>query len=428
MKKRLLLLPILLSQISFGQKIFTSDITHFWIAYDSIQQVNSKKAELLESLFLSKKTEGLAEFMQIKHFDSTDYLTVIEKYPQFWKSIRPNTLIDSKKIKTVTRALAKLKKLYPNHSKGNIYYTIGTLKSGGTTNKEDLLLGIEKIVGDENTNVSEFENEHLKTMFQFSKTTTLEQVTLHEFVHTFQKPGEINVLSKAIKEGSCDFIAELTLNKPFHAHYMDFGFKHYEQVKSQFKAEMLSQNFGNWFYNSAVSNNPDLGYFVGYVISKKYYENANDKKQAIREIIELDFNSELAVLQFLEQSGYFEEQIDAEQLQSAYKANQPRVLNILEFENGSQDVRLDLKHIRIVFSKPMNDNISIHFSKAGKEHFPLKSIVGLDETKTILTLETIELKPDTAYDFYITDRGTQSTDGFPFAEQEFKVSFKTEKK
>ena len=99
--------------------------------------------------------------MQIKKFDTNDYLTAFEKYPQFWNSIRPNTLIDAKKIKTINKALTKLKKLYPNNSKGNIYYTIGTLKSGGTTNNQNLLLGIEKIVGDKNTIVSEFENENL---------------------------------------------------------------------------------------------------------------------------------------------------------------------------------------------------------------------------------------------------------------------------
>ena len=411
-----------------AQKIFTSDINNFWTAYDSIQKVNNNKSEILESLFLSKKTQGLNAFMQIKKFDKDEYLTAFEKYPKFWNSIKPNTFIDAKKIKTINKALTKLKKLYPNNSKGNIYYTIGTLKSGGTTNNEDLLLGIEKIVGNENTIVSEFENENLQKMFQFSKTTTIEQVTIHEFVHTFQKDGEINVLSKAIKEGSCDFVAELTLNKKFNSHYIDYGFKNYEQIKLQFKSEMFSQNFGNWFYNSDVSKNPDLGYFVGYVISKKYYENSKDKKKAIKDIIELDFNRELDVLQLLEKSKYFDEKINIEQIKSTYKENQPKVLKILEFENGLQNVKSDIKQIQIIFSKPMNDNISINFSKNGKEHFPLKKIVGLDETKTILTLETIELKTDTEYDFYITDRGTKSKDGFPFVEPEYKITFKTEKK
>lgn len=427
--KRSILTIIILTFFNYtnAQKIFTSDITNFWTAYDSIQKINTNKSEILENLFLSKKTEGLNAFMQIKKFGKDDYLTTFEKHPKFWSSIRPNTLIDAKKTKIINKALTKFKKLYPNNSKGNIYYTIGTLKSGGTTNNEDLLLGVEKIVGNENTIVSEFENENLQKMFQFSKTTTIEQVTIHEFIHTFQKDGEINVLSKAIKEGSCDFVAELTLNKKFNSHYIDFGFKNYEQVKSQFKSEMFSQNFGSWFYNSDVSKNPDLGYFVGYIISKKYYENSKDKKQAIKDIIELDYNSELSLLHFLEKSKYFDEKINVEQIKVSYKENQPKVVKNLSFENGFQNVKSDLKQIQIVFSKPMNDNISINFSKFGKEHFPLKRIIGLDETKTILTLETIELKADTEYDFYITDRGTKSKDGFPFFEQEFKITFKTEK-
>lgn len=414
--------------LSNAQKIFTSDINNFWSAYDSIQKTKKNQSEVIENLFLSKKTDGLKAFMEIKKFGKEDYLTAFEKYPKFWNSIRPNTLIDKKKIKTVNKALAKLKKLYPNNSKVNIYYTIGTLKSGGTTNSENVLLGIEKILGDKNTIVSEFENENLQKMFQFSNTTTLEQITLHEFVHTFQKDGAINVLSKAIKEGSCDFIAELTLNKKFNSHYLAYGFQNYEKVKSNFKSEMFSENFGNWFYNSDVSENPDLGYFVGYVISKKYYENTKDQKKAIKDIIELDFDNELDVLQFLEKSKFFDEKINVEQIKSAYKDKQPKVIKILEFENGSQNVKSDLKQIKILFSKPMNDKISISFSKFGKEHFPLKNIVGLDETGKTLTLDLVDLKPETEYDFYVTDRGTKSKDGFPFIEQEYKISFKTEKK
>jgi len=426
MKKNISILIILaFFNYTNAQKIFTSDINKFWAAYDSIQKVNSNKSEIIENLFLSKKTEGLNAFMEIKKFGKDDYLTSFEKYPKFWNSIRPNTLIDAKKIKTINKALAKLKKLYPNNSKGNIYYTIGTLKSGGTTNNQDLLLGIEKIVGDKNTIVSEFENENLRKMFQFSNTTTIEQVTIHEFVHTFQKEGEINILSKAIKEGSCDFIAELALNKKFNSSYIDYGFQNYEKVKANFKSEMFSQNFGNWFYNSDVSKNPDLGYFVGSLISKKYYENSKDKKKAIKDIIELDFNSELAVLQFLEKSNYFEDTINVEQIKSEYKDKQPKIIRIVEFDNGNQNVNQNIKIIQIVFSKPMNEKISINFSKFGKEHFPLKNIVGFDETNKILTLEIVDLKFDTEYDFYVTNRGTKSIDGYPFVEQEYKISFKT---
>ncbi|MGV0757128.1 hypothetical protein ACTS95_13080 [Empedobacter brevis] len=417
---------LLFFQVSNAQKIYTTDVANFWKAYDSIQKNPSHKSEIIDHLFLDKKTAGLKSFMDIKKFGKDDYLTLIEKYPKFWNSIRQNTIIDQKKIKPITKAFKKFEKLYPHTSKGSIYYTIGALKSGGTTNHEDLLLGIEKIVGDKNTDVTEFENENAKKMFSFTTPSLLEHVTVHEFIHTFQKEGEINVLSKAIKEGSCDFIAELALNKPFTAHYIEYGFKNYDHVKLEFKSEMFSQNFSNWFYNSHAKN-PDLGYFVGYVISKKYYENSTDKKIAIKNIIELDFNNEIEVLQFFAKSNYFEDNKTADQILVDYKANRPKLRRIVEFENGNQNVNINTKKIQLIFSKPMHDNVSINFSKNGKEHFPLKNIAGLDTTKTVLTLETIDLQPDTTYDFYLTDRVTKSTDGYPFAETEYKISFKTEK-
>ena len=55
--------------------------------------------------------------------------------------------------------------------------------------------------------------------------------------------------------------------------------------------------------------------------------------------------------------------------------------------NNEEKKPENIKQIQIVFSKPMNEKISINFSKFGKEHFPLKKNVGLDETKTILTIE-----------------------------------------
>lgn len=427
--KRILSTITVLTFFTFSnaQKIISTDIQNFWIAYDSIQKNKENSSEILDNLFLNKKTDGLKAFMEIKKFGKDDYLNIIEKHPDFWNSIRPATLIDSKKIKTISTAIRKLGKLYPNNSKGNIYYTIGALKSGGTTHHEDLMIGVEKIAGDKNTVVSEFENENLRKMFLFTNPSQLEQVTVHEFTHTFQKDGEVSVLSKAIKEGSCDFIAELALNKKFTAHYLDYGFKNYEKVKSEFKTEMLSKKFENWFYNGSAKN-PDLGYFVGYAISKKFYENSKDKKTAIKNIIELDFNNELDVLQFLAKSDYFEDQKSAEKIRSEYRERQPQLIKINEFKNGSTNVNVSTKKIHLVFSEPMNEKFSINFSKNGKEHFPLKNIVGLDESKKILTIETIDLQYDTEYDFYITDRATKSENGYPFNSEEYKISFKTEKK
>lgn len=56
-----------------------------------------------------------------------------------------------------------------------------------------------------------------------------------------------------------------------------------------------------WLYNgSDVKGRPaDLGYYVGFKISEAYYTKSKDKKQAIRDILEMqDFDA------LLKASGY----------------------------------------------------------------------------------------------------------------------------
>ncbi|WP_246034269.1 Ig-like domain-containing protein [Empedobacter tilapiae] len=420
-----LILLIVLSTKMNAQQIITTDIDNFWIAYDSVNKVKENKTSVFKQLYLDKGTIGLKDFVKYKDFNEKNYVTAFAKYPEFWKSIRKNTLVSSKQIQKTEKALKEFKKLYSNQSKGNIYYTIGALRSGGMPNGADLIVGLEKVVGDKTTNTSEFENKTLQNMFQFSNPSLLGFVSVHEFIHTFQKGSEVNVLAKAIKEGSADFIAELALKEKYNSHYLDYGFKNFDLVRNQFKNQLFSQNYENWFYNSETNEHPDLGYFVGYVISKNYYANSKNKKQAIKDLIELNYEDEKAVFEVLNQSKYYSEVLNIEELKANYEKNQPRVVKIIEFENGAQKVDTTLKQIQIVFSKPLNDKVSINFSKNGKAHFPLNKIVGLNADKTVLIVETIDLQPNTLYDFYITNRSTKSLDGYPFIEEEYKIEFKT---
>jgi hypothetical protein len=48
----------------------------------------------------------------------------------------------------------------------------------------------------------------------------------------------------------------------------------------------------------------DLGYFMGYKICKSYYDRSTDKKQAIKDIIEMDVSTDEKARAFLLKSGY----------------------------------------------------------------------------------------------------------------------------
>lgn len=434
--KTLTLVFFALTIISFGQKtnsknIYTSDIDNFWIAYDSIQSTNvySQKIKFINSLYIDKGTKGLKTFMKVRDYNDTIYIKLIDSYPKFWNSIRPNTLTIRNKTKELTKAVKKLKKLYPELKEGEMYFTIGGLRSGGTLYENMVLVGAEIATGTPKTDVSEFENDWLKNVFSKHSLDNIISLNIHEYVHTQQKQNNSELLlHHAIKEGSCDFITELVLESPIEKQYTYYGNNNFSELKKKFKEEMFLNDYSNWLYNGSQKGEAaDLGYFIGYEICKAYYNQAKNKKQAIKEIIELNYKSEKDVENFLKKSGFYKEGFDKNQLIKEYKQKQPYIVKIEPFENGSTNVNSSVKEFRIIFSKPMNPKeYSIQFSKKGKEYSPKITKANFDNNNTTFVL-SLELIPTKEYEFIISN-GFKSEDGYALKldNNELIVNFKTQ--
>lgn len=70
---------------------------------------------------------------------------------------------------------------------------------------------------------------------------------------------------------------------------------------------MASEDLSPWLYNGgSKGKTADLGYYIGYEICKSYYNNALDKKRAVKDIIELNYDDNIAVDKFLAKSNYLE--------------------------------------------------------------------------------------------------------------------------
>jgi uncharacterized protein YjaZ len=52
---------------------------------------------------------------------------------------------------------------------------------------------------------------------------------------------------------------------------------------------MYKPNYSNWIYNAGTAKDrpADLGYYVGYLITRAYYENAKDKRRAVHDILNI---------------------------------------------------------------------------------------------------------------------------------------------
>lgn len=292
---------------NFNTYIETSDIHNFWIAYDEVERSNNpaEKISLFQKIYVDKATPGLKDFIQSRNFTSEQWIESFESKPKFWKSIRSKTEGIQKYFKNIENIYLNFSKLYAGFSPPKIYFTIGNLKGGGTVINGNLIIGSELASSDKTVDYSELSKNYQDRMKINSGIIFL---TAHELVHTQQnlKGTKTNLLGLCLKEGSADFIAELLTGKKVEAPYIDYGMKHHDSLWNDFQKEMEGTDFQNWLSNTAsIKDKPaDLGYFIGYIITKRFYDRSKNKKLAINTIINLDFSNTTETEQFLNNSGY----------------------------------------------------------------------------------------------------------------------------
>ena len=261
-----------------------------------------KQIKYIQTLYVDKASQGLKDFMSARNYTPDMWAREFKKYPKFWKSVRPKTLQVISKKNEINKVMQKFRQLYPPFKQPEIYFTIGGLRSGGTTSNGKILVGTELAAADSNVDGSEL-NGLLK-----KEDPGIIQLIAHESVHTQQTDDSENLflLSKCLREGSCDFIAELLIGALYTSPYLSYGRAHEQEIFERFKKDMYTTNASNWLYNSgsAPTGQGDLGYFMGYVICKYYYSNAKDKTKALADIISIDYTGNEASQKFYEKTGY----------------------------------------------------------------------------------------------------------------------------
>lgn len=279
--------------------IETSDIPNFWKAYDSIKNSN-EKAKIFSELYLEKASESFKKMIALSGDirNPENYLRSFEEYPKFWESLRRPTLELQNIESEITECYGRVKELYPSFKPGDVCIFIGVraIQASVPNNGNLIFMGGELNLEFDKIDLSEFKPEET-----FAYQNSTKSTIVHETIHLQQKGDAEKLLGQAIHEGSADFLAELFLNEPYKSQAYIYGRANEEKLWHEFSKEMDSADISDWFYiESGKKDRPaDLGYFIGYMISKSYYEKAKDKKEAIREIIEVtDFKK------FLEISGY----------------------------------------------------------------------------------------------------------------------------
>lgn len=281
-------------------KVVSSDIDLFWKAYDKARPDNN--INVFRDEYIRKGSIGLKDFTTTRIGSACGLVEVIEARPKYYASLRETSLKAAVFQEPMRAAFRKLKSLYPDAVFPDVYLMIGKMNSGGTYTENALLIGVDMYGMTPNTPTDELTDWHKKVLKPIDE---IPYIVAHELIHYQQKypAGERALLGSVIGEGSADFIAELIAGKHINGHLHDYGNPRERELWIEFKRSMATNDRSLWLYNgNDIKDRPaDLGYYIGYKIAEAYYKNAADKKQAVRDILEIkDFEA------FLKASRYEE--------------------------------------------------------------------------------------------------------------------------
>jgi hypothetical protein len=277
-------------------KIVTEDLDRFWEAFD--QAGPTFPAETFQKVYLDRGTPGLQDFIKLRIKDAETLAQRVQKHPKYYASARESTKRIHEMERSIRAAFYALEYLYPDAVFPDVYFLVGILNTGGTTSERALLIGAEMYGRTPQTPTEEL-NDWLKTVLE--PVESVPHIVAHEIIHYQQKYAETEptLLAHAIHEGSADFLAEMISGRHINAHVHAYAVPRRAELWKEFKEKMHGKAFKGWLYSASGDRPQDLGYWIGYEITKAYYDKAADKRQALKEILEIkDFGA------FLANSGY----------------------------------------------------------------------------------------------------------------------------
>lgn len=392
-----------------SSKIITSDIKNFWDAYDNITSTQDSilQYKYLDSLYLKKGTDGLKAIQQARNYTPQDYISAINNYPKFWSSMREKTLKADQYSSELEKGIKNLKEIYPNIKPAKIYFTIGALRTNGTTLDSLVLIGSELALADKKTTTNEFpENlSHLRSYFDSEPSENIVFLNIHEYVHTQQKTTIGNsLLAQTVLEGVAEFVAEKALETKSPNPQIEFGRKNDAKIKAKFELEMFSPNLYNWIWNSSDNEfgMRDLAYYVGYKICENYYNISTNIQQAIKEMIELDYNNESELIKFVEKSAYFDKPLNT--YKETFEKSRPKV----------ESIETDIDVLTIHFSQKMDTRFrNFQLGPLGEENvIRIKDFQGFSEDGKSVSFGIEKLEPSKKYQI-VVGSGFRNTEGIP---------------
>jgi hypothetical protein len=260
-------------------EIRTSDVDLFYRIYDTAGGAPS--ADALQHDYIDAGSDGVRQFVPDRIKSGEALAKTIADNPTVYINARACMAALPAARARLTQVFKKLAAFDPEAVFPPVTILIGRNNSGGTTGKSGVLIGLEVVCRSD--------------WLQPNIEDRLVHLIAHEYAHLqqFPKGGEDappgSVLKQSLVEGGAELIAELTSGEASESHLQRWTKGREREIGEAFLADPDSTDRKPWLYNGVgTPEKPgDLGYWVGYSISKSYYTHSRDKRAAMKTLLEL---------------------------------------------------------------------------------------------------------------------------------------------
>ena len=289
-------------------KVITEDADRFAAIFKASN--GKPTAEILLKKYLEPGTNGVKVFTKGRIRNAEHLAAQIAENPELYRRGIEVCLPIAKEMTSVLRSVyLGLNGLLDHPKLPKVYAVFGAGNSGGTAGDGSQVVGLEVVCRISKTD--EDVHRHFRHLFA------------HETVHTLQKfPSDDAflysdyLLLNILAEGGADYIAKLVTGTVRQSKRDAWARERYEYVRTEFlkdrekvkhmSAEDISAKGSprfRWVRNAKKAPDEgwpgELGYWVGNEIWTGYFEQAEDKEAALKELLYLRNPQEV-----LAKSGY----------------------------------------------------------------------------------------------------------------------------
>jgi hypothetical protein len=282
-------------------RLVVQDLDHFWRAYDLAKGAGDPKA-IYAREYVDPASPELQGFFTTRIGTVDDLVETVESNRPYYDSIRPPTARVRELQPRLREVFHHLHDLLPDAVFPDVAFVVGRFQAAGISTPDGLVIAAELACSAPDSPVAGFPQnlrDNLKGV------DDLPYLVAHEVAHFQQHFGpDSSTLAAVLREGGAELVAELASGRVANPAIAAYGQAHEAELWRDFQADMGSTDEAivtRWVWGGTpVGNRPrDLGYYVGYRITRAYYERQTDKRAALRALLDVQ-----DARGFLAASGY----------------------------------------------------------------------------------------------------------------------------